>query len=185
MTPGTQSLQERKSVLVFFAVARTLASSVRSFVGPRRGNGPNRTGLTVGYIIGVVMIAGGLVGVFFGIDAEGRSLEGVARPLLALPTRRPDRRFDQQVGLTPGSGILSASRSAAGDSAPPISDSIGRCTGPLEAMLGEVVRCVLFLHVVRVESIMVRWQARMDLTAVWGPTRCPSLREQLRPLDVF
>jgi hypothetical protein len=42
----------------------------------------NRTGLTIGYLVGGgVMIIGGLVEVFLGIDAEGKSLEQVARPL--------------------------------------------------------------------------------------------------------
>jgi MFS family permease len=39
-------------------------------------------GLTIGYLIGGgIMIIGGLVEVFLGIDAEGKSLESVARPL--------------------------------------------------------------------------------------------------------
>jgi MFS family permease len=46
------------------------------------GNGSNRTGLAIGYLIGGgVMIIGGLVEVLLGIDAEGKSLEQVARPL--------------------------------------------------------------------------------------------------------
>jgi hypothetical protein len=49
------------------------------------GNGSNRTGLTIGYLIGGgVMIIGGLVEVFLGIDAEGKPLEQVARPLTAV-----------------------------------------------------------------------------------------------------
>ena len=46
------------------------------------GDGSSRTGLTIGYLIGGgIMILGGLVEVFFGINAEGKSLEAVARPL--------------------------------------------------------------------------------------------------------
>jgi hypothetical protein len=42
----------------------------------------DRIGLTIGYIVGgVIMIAGGLVEVAFGINAEGQALETVARPL--------------------------------------------------------------------------------------------------------
>jgi hypothetical protein len=42
----------------------------------------NRTGLTIGYLIGGgIMIIGGIVEVFLGINAEGKSLETVARPL--------------------------------------------------------------------------------------------------------
>ncbi len=44
------------------------------------GNGTNPTGLTIGYIIGgVVMILEGLVEVAYGINAEDKALEDVAR----------------------------------------------------------------------------------------------------------
>jgi hypothetical protein len=45
------------------------------------GNGSDRAGLTIGYLIGGAMIIGGLVEVFLGIDAEGKPLEQVAPPL--------------------------------------------------------------------------------------------------------
>jgi len=49
------------------------------------GNGSDRAGLTIGYLVGGgVMIIGGLVEVFLGIDAEGKPLEQVARPLTAV-----------------------------------------------------------------------------------------------------
>ena len=48
------------------------------------GDNPARGPLTVGYIIGAcVMLAGGLIAWFFGVDAEGQSLENVAKPLSA------------------------------------------------------------------------------------------------------
>jgi hypothetical protein len=38
----------------------------------------------IGYLIGsALMIAGGLVEAFIGVDAEGKSLEAIARPLTA------------------------------------------------------------------------------------------------------
>ena len=47
------------------------------------GNDPNK--LYVGYLIGAgAMIVGGLVAVFFAVDAEGKSLEDVARPLSVI-----------------------------------------------------------------------------------------------------
>jgi MFS family permease len=50
--------------------------------------------LTIGYVIGAaIMIVGGLVAWFFGIDAERRSLEDIANPLSA--TKRPEG------GITP------------------------------------------------------------------------------------
>ena len=49
------------------------------------GNGSDRTGLTLGYLIGGgVMILGGLTEVAFGVNAERKSLESVARPLTAV-----------------------------------------------------------------------------------------------------
>jgi hypothetical protein len=46
--------------------------------------------LTVGYLIGAaVMVAGGLVEVFLGIDAENKSLEDVATPLSVVPEPEP------------------------------------------------------------------------------------------------
>ena len=52
------------------------------------GNGSSRTGLTIGYLIGGgIMIIGGLVEVFLGIDAEGKSLEQVARPLTEVGSK--------------------------------------------------------------------------------------------------
>jgi hypothetical protein len=71
------------------------------------GNGTSRTGLTIGYIIGGgLMIAGGLVEVFFGINAEGKALESVARPLTQVTEEEP--------GSGPGQ--------AAGAPAPPAGD---------------------------------------------------------------
>ena len=61
-----------------------------------RASNPARGPLTVGYVIGaVVMLAGGIIAWFFGVDAEGQSLENVAKPLSArdrgdpVPGRRP------------------------------------------------------------------------------------------------
>lgn len=42
--------------------------------------------LTIGYFVGAgVMIAGGIIAWFFGVNAERRSLEDIARPLSASP----------------------------------------------------------------------------------------------------
>ena len=46
------------------------------------GDGTARDPLFWGYVVGaVVMIFGGLVALFFGVDAEGRGLEDIADPL--------------------------------------------------------------------------------------------------------
>ena len=49
------------------------------------GTGNDRNKLFVGYLVGAgAMILGGLVAIFFGVDAEGKSLEDVARPLSVI-----------------------------------------------------------------------------------------------------
>ena len=67
---------------MFFAIAQIVGA-----VGPAAVRGTDRqrhqpTGLAIGYVVGGgIMIIGGLVEVFLGIDAEGKPLEQVARPL--------------------------------------------------------------------------------------------------------
>jgi MFS family permease len=75
-----------EAIAVFFAVAQIFGALGPVIYGALIGDGTSRTGLTIGYIIGgVIMILGGLVEVFLGINAEGKSLEDVARPLSAVP----------------------------------------------------------------------------------------------------
>ena len=53
-----------------------------AFYGALIGNGSSRTGLFVGYLIGAgIMLIGGLVEVFLGVQAAGKSLEQVTKPL--------------------------------------------------------------------------------------------------------
>jgi len=67
---------------VFFAIAQCFGAVGPILYGSLIGSGNDRAGLTIGYLIGGgLMIIGGLVEVFLGIDAEGKSLETVARPL--------------------------------------------------------------------------------------------------------
>jgi MFS family permease len=71
-----------EALAVFFAIAQIFGAIGPTFYGFLIGNGSNRTGLTIGYIVGGgIMIIGGLVEIAFGINAEGRSLEEVATPL--------------------------------------------------------------------------------------------------------
>jgi MFS family permease len=71
-----------EALAVFFAIAQIFGAIGPTFYGFLIGNGSNRAGLTIGYIVGGgIMIIGGLVEIAFGIDAEGRSLEEVATPL--------------------------------------------------------------------------------------------------------
>jgi MFS family permease len=71
-----------KAIAVFFAIAQFFGwlgtKLFSNLIGT--GNDPNK--LFVGYLIGAgAMIIGGLVEIFLGVAAEGRSLEDVASPL--------------------------------------------------------------------------------------------------------
>jgi MFS family permease len=76
-----------QAIAVFFAIAQCFGAIGPVFYGHLIGQGdPGK--LFIGYLIGAaVMIVGGIVEVFLGIDAEGRSLEDVAAPLSAVATR--------------------------------------------------------------------------------------------------
>jgi MFS family permease len=71
-----------EALAVFFALAQVVGAVGPAFYGALIGNGLNRTGLTIGYLVGGgIMILGGLVEVFLGIDAEGKPMEEIAAPL--------------------------------------------------------------------------------------------------------
>ena len=56
-----------------------------AFYGALIGTGSSRTGLFVGYLIGAgIMIIGGLVEVFLGVNAAGKSLEQVTKPITSV-----------------------------------------------------------------------------------------------------
>jgi MFS family permease len=74
-----------KAIAVFFAIAQCFGALGPVIYGALIGDGSQPFKLFIGYLIGaLVMIAGGLVAVFFGVAAEGRSLEDVAAPLAAI-----------------------------------------------------------------------------------------------------
>src|SRR6201996_176378 len=71
-----------EALAVFFAIAQVVGAVGPAFYGTLIGNGLNRTGLTIGYLGGGgIMILGGIVEVFLGVDAEGKPLEEIAAPL--------------------------------------------------------------------------------------------------------
>ena len=64
------------------ALPRVVGALGSVFYGALIGNGSSRTGLFVGYLIGAgIMLIGGLVEVFLGVNAAGKSLEQVTQPL--------------------------------------------------------------------------------------------------------
>jgi MFS family permease len=74
-----------KAIAVFFAIAQCFGSLGSHLYGHLIGTGNDPNKLYVGYLIGAgAMIAGGLVAVFFAVDAEGKSLEDIAKPLSVI-----------------------------------------------------------------------------------------------------
>ncbi|MGH3772999.1 MAG: MFS transporter [Pseudonocardiaceae bacterium] len=73
-----------KAIAVFFAIAQCFGALGPFLYGALIGDGSRPFTLFLGYLLGaLVMIAGGVVAVVFGVAAEGRSLEDIAAPLAA------------------------------------------------------------------------------------------------------
>jgi len=74
-----------KQKAVFFAFGQVVGTIAPLIYGALIGNGSNRTGLTIGYLVGGgIMILGRLIEVAFGINTERKALETLARPLTAV-----------------------------------------------------------------------------------------------------
>jgi MFS family permease len=74
-----------KSIAVFFAIAQAFGAFGARWYGDLIGTGQDRNTLFVGYLVGAgAMIVGGVVAIFFGVAAEGKSLEDVALPLSVI-----------------------------------------------------------------------------------------------------
>jgi MFS family permease len=71
-----------KAIAVFFAIAQCFGSLGSHLYGHLIGTGNDPDRLYWGYLLGAgAMIVGGLVAAFLAVDAEGKSLEDVAKPL--------------------------------------------------------------------------------------------------------
>jgi MFS family permease len=83
-----------QAISFFFAISQGAGGVVAPFlfghlIGGANNSHVNRTPLSWGYVIGgLVMIIGGLVAWFCGVDAERKSLEDIATPLSVV--KRPD-----------------------------------------------------------------------------------------------
>jgi MFS family permease len=86
-------LELRGQAISFFFAISQLAGGVAA---PRLfaaliGSGHARGPLTMGYFFGAaVMLAGGIIAWYFGVNSEGRSLEDIATPLSAAPFKSGD-----------------------------------------------------------------------------------------------
>jgi MFS family permease len=79
-----------QAIALFFAIAQCFGAFGPWFYGQLIGDGTNHAMLTFGYLIGAaVMVIGGLVEVFLGVDAENKSLEDVATPLSVVAEPEP------------------------------------------------------------------------------------------------
>ncbi|HEY7012779.1 MAG TPA: MFS transporter [Streptosporangiaceae bacterium] len=71
-----------KAIAVFFAIAQCFGSLGSHLYGHLIGTGKDPDKLYFGYLLGAgMMILGGLVAAFLAVDAEGKALEDVAKPL--------------------------------------------------------------------------------------------------------
>jgi MFS family permease len=74
-----------KAIAVFFAIAQCFGSLGSHLYGHLIGTGKDPNSLYWGYMLGAgAMILGGVVAAFLAVDAEGKSLEDVARPLSVI-----------------------------------------------------------------------------------------------------
>jgi len=79
-----------EAIAVFFAIGSVAGALGPAFYGALIGNGSSRTGLFVGYLVGAgIMLIGGLVEVFLGVNAAGKSLEQVTKPLTSVDETAP------------------------------------------------------------------------------------------------
>jgi MFS family permease len=82
-----------QAIALFFSIAQCFGAFGPWFYGKLIGDGENHGALTFGYVIGaVVMMIGGLVEVFLGVDAENKALEDVASPLSVEAARSDSGR---------------------------------------------------------------------------------------------
>ena len=76
-----------EAIAVFFAIGCIAGALGPAFYGALIGDGSDRTGLFIGYLVGAgIMILGGVVELLIGINAEGKSLESVTKPLTSTAT---------------------------------------------------------------------------------------------------
>jgi MFS family permease len=77
-----------EAIAVFFAIGCIAGALGPAFYGALIGDGSDRTGLFIGYLVGAgIMLIGGVVEWLIGINAEGKSLETVTKPLTAIDAR--------------------------------------------------------------------------------------------------
>jgi MFS family permease len=90
-----------EAIAVFFAIAQIFGALGPLFYGALIGDGTSRTGLFVGYLVGAgIMMFGGVIEIVFGINAEGKSLEDVTKPLTSTDAPQEERPPDSLPQVT-------------------------------------------------------------------------------------
>ncbi|HEY5333862.1 MAG TPA: MFS transporter [Solirubrobacterales bacterium] len=78
------------SIAFFFAVGTGLGGIIGPLLFGELVNTGELSKVAIGFLIGaVVMAIGGIAEIFFGVDAEGKTLESIAEPLSAAKRRAP------------------------------------------------------------------------------------------------
>ena len=84
-----------QAISFFFAISQLAGGVAAPYIfGRLVGEGKDPWPLTIGYFVGAgIMILGGIIAWFFGVDAERKSLEDIANPLSAVnqSVTTPDR----------------------------------------------------------------------------------------------
>jgi len=92
-----------KAIAVFFAIAQLFGAFGSHWYGHLIGTGSDRNSLFAGYLVGAgAMILGGLAAVFFGVNAEGKALEDIAKPLSVVA--KPAQAIFRTGGTTGAGG---------------------------------------------------------------------------------
>jgi MFS family permease len=87
-----------EAIAVFFAIAQIFGAMGPAFYGWLIGDGSSRTGLFIGYLVGAgIMIFGGIIEILFGVNAEGKSLEDITKPLTATEEPPPTQAIASPV----------------------------------------------------------------------------------------
>ena len=93
-----------QAIAVFFAIAQLFGAFGSHWYGHLLVNGTDRNTLFAGYLVGAgAMIVGGLVAAFFGVAAEGKSLEDIAKPLSVIA--KPSEAIFRAGGDADGHGL--------------------------------------------------------------------------------
>ena len=102
-SPGTRASRASCYFSWFLPPSSGIAGVAAPFLfGKLIGDGSDPGPLTIGYYVGaVVMLAGGIIAWFFGVDAERKSLEDISDPLSAVRKSTPGAtRFEGPTPLT-------------------------------------------------------------------------------------